>query len=119
MIEEIKQIEDKIKEIDSTYMRASLINCEKFERHLSNPQEKRMILIEKYEKKLDDAINKSLIELMKIETFIQSIENVETRMIFRYRYIDLMEWEDIANKMFISRANLFRKHKNILLINNN
>ena len=47
----IEQIEDKFKEIDSTYMRASLINCEKFERHLSNPQEKRMILIEKYEKK--------------------------------------------------------------------
>lgn len=31
-------------------MRASLINCGKFEKNLSNPQEKRMILIEKYEK---------------------------------------------------------------------
>ena len=55
--QEIKQIEDKIKEIDSTFMRASLINCEKFERKLSNPQEKRMILIEKYEQKLEIAIN--------------------------------------------------------------
>ena len=58
--QEIKQIEDKIEEIDSTFMRASLINCEKFERKLSNPQEKRMILIEKYEQKLEIAINKSI-----------------------------------------------------------
>lgn len=65
--QEIKQIEDKIKEIDSTFMRASLINCEKFERKLSNPQEKRMILIEKYEQKLEIAINKSIEELIKIE----------------------------------------------------
>ena len=58
--QEIKQIEDKIKEIDSTFMRASLINCEKFERRLSNPQEKRMILIEKYTEKLEKAIEKAL-----------------------------------------------------------
>ena len=71
--QEIKQIEDKIKEIDPTFMRASLINCEKFERKLSNTQEKRMILIEKYEQKLEIAINKSIEELIKIEEFINSI----------------------------------------------
>ena len=54
-------------------MRASLINCEKFERKLSNPQEKRMILIEKYEQKLEIAINKSIEELIKIEELLKSI----------------------------------------------
>ena len=57
--QEIKQIENKIEEIDSTFMRASLINCEKFERKLSNPQEKRMILIF-LEKQVTDILKKEV-----------------------------------------------------------
>ena len=112
--QEIKQIEDKIKEIDSTFMRASLINCEKFERKLSNPQEKRMILIEKYEQKLEIAINKSIEELIKIEEFINSIEDPENRMIFRYRYIELKSWNQISSLIHISRSAIFERHNKIL-----
>ena len=114
--QEIKQIEDKIKEIDSTFMRASLINCEKFERKLSNPQEKRMILIEKYEQKLEIAINKSIEELIKIEEFINSIEDPENRMIFRYRYIELKSWNEISSLIHISRSAIFQRHNKILKI---
>ena len=114
--QEIKQIEDKIEEIDSTFMRASLINCEKFERKLSNPQEKRMILIEKYEKKLEIAINKSIEELIKIEEFINSIEDPENRMIFRYRYIELKSWNEISSLIHISRSAIFERHNKILKI---
>lgn len=112
--QEIKQIEDKIKEIDSTFMRASLINCEKFERKLSNPKEKRMILIEKYEQKLEIAINKSIEELIKIEEFINSIEDPENRMIFRYRYIELKSWNEISSLIHISRSAIFERHNKIL-----
>ena len=112
--QEIKQIEDKIKEIDSTFMRASLINCEKFERKLSNPQEKRMILIEKFEQKLEIAINKSIEELIKIEEFINSIEDPENRMIFRYRYIELKSWNEISILIHISRSAIFERHNKIL-----
>ena len=112
--QEINQIEDKIKEIDSTFMRASLINCEKFERKLSNPQEKRMILIEKYEQKLEIAINKSIEELIKIEEFINSIEDPENRMIFRYRYIELKSWNEISSLIHISRSAIFERHNKIL-----
>lgn len=112
--QEIKQIEDKIEEIDSTFMRASLINCEKFERKLSNPKEKRMILIEKYEQKLEIAINKSIEELIKIEEFINSIEDPENRMIFRYRYIELKSWNEISSLIHISRSAIFERHNKIL-----
>ena len=112
--QEIKQIEDKIEEIDSTFMRASLINCGKFERKLSNPQEKRMILIEKYEQKLEIAINKSIEELIKIEEFINSIEDPENRMIFRYRYIELKSWNEISSLIHISRSAIFERHNKIL-----
>ena len=112
--QEIKQIEDIIKEIDSTFMRASLINRGKFERKLSNPQEKRMILIEKYEQKLEIAINKSIEELIKIEEFINSIEDPENRMIFRYRYIELKSWNEISSLIHISRSAIFERHNKIL-----
>lgn len=114
--QEIKQIEDKIEEIDSTFMRASLINCEKFERKLSNPQEKRMILIEKYEKKLEEAKNKALEESIKIENFINTIEDPEDRIIFRYRYIDLKEWTEIAKLTYFSKSGIFKRHNKVLNI---
>lgn len=113
---EIIVIENKIKEIDSTFMRASLINCESFERTLSNPQEKRMILIEKYEKQLEEARNNAIEELIKIEEFISSIEEPENRMIFRFRYIELKSWEEISNLVHISRSAIFERHNKILKI---
>lgn len=114
LMKEVKQIEDKIKEIDSTFMRASLINCEKFERKLSNPQEKRMILIEKYEKKLEEAKNRALEEAIKIEEYIENINDSETRMIFRYRYLEFYNWKEIGRKVHLSETSLFRKHQNQL-----
>lgn len=117
--QEIKQIEDMIKEIDSTYMRASLINCEKFERHLSNPQEKRMILIEKYENQLELAKNKALEEFIKIEEYINSIDNPDVRMIFRYRYIELNNWDTIEKKMYICKRQLYRLHNKQLMMSLN
>ena len=114
LMKEVKQIEDKIKEIDSTFMRASLINCEKFERKLSNPQEKRMILIEKYEKKLEEAKNRALEEAIKIEEYIENINDSETRMIFRYRYLEFYNWKEIEKKVHLSETSLFRKHQNQL-----
>lgn len=113
---EIKQIEDKIKEIDSTFMRASLINCESFERKLSNPQEKRMILIEKYEKRLDIAKNEVLEEVIKIEEYIHNIKNPETRLIFRYRYIEFKKWNEISKLMYLSRSIVFDRHQEQLRI---
>ena len=110
-MQEIKHLEDKIEEIDSTFMRASLINCERFERKLSNPQEKRMILIEKYEKKLEYAKEKALKEVLKIEEYIYNIQDAETRLIFRYRYIEFKSWDDIVKIMYLSNDTVFRKHK--------
>ena len=51
---------------------------------------------------------------MKIEDFIDSIKNPEIRMIFRYRYIELMEWNKIAMLVHMSERTVFRKHREIL-----
>lgn len=108
---EIKQIEKKIEEINSTFMRASLINCERFEKHLTNPQERRMMLIEKYEEKLESAKERALAEAIKIENYIQTIEEPENRMIFRYRYIELKSWSDISKLVHLSQSAVFERHQ--------
>ena len=111
---EIIQIEERIKEIDDTFLSANRINGMRYEKRLSNPQEQRMILIEKYDKRLEEKKDEALKELMKIEDFIDSINNPEIRMIFRYRYIELMEWNKIVMLVHMSERTVFRKHREIL-----
>lgn len=111
---EIKQIEERIKEIDDTFLSANRINGMRYEKRLSNPQEQRMILIEKYDKRLEEKKDEALKELMKIENFIDSINDPEIRMIFRYRYIELMEWNKIAMLVNMSERTVYRKHREIL-----
>ena len=111
---EIKQIEERIKEIDDTFLSANRINGMRYEKRLSNPQEHRMILIEKYDKRLEEKKDEALKELMKIEDFIDSINDPEIRMIFRYRYIELIEWNKIATLVHMSERTVFRKHREIL-----
>ena len=111
---EIKQIEERIKEIDDTFLSANRINGMRYEKRLSNPQEQRMILIEKYDKRLEEKKDEALKELMKIEDFIDSINDPEIRMIFRYRYIELMKWNKIAMLVHMSERTVFRKHREIL-----
>lgn len=111
---EIKQIEERIKEIDDTFLSANRINGMRYEKRLSNPQEQRMILIEKYDKRLEEKKDEALKELMKIENFIDSINDPEIRMIFRYRYIELMEWNKIAILVNMSERTVYRKHREIL-----
>lgn len=111
---EIKQIEERIKEIDDTFLSANRINGMRYEKRLSNPQEQRMILIEKYDKRLEEKKDEALKELMKIEDFIDSINDPEIRMIFRYRYIELTEWNKIAMLVHMSERTVFRKHRETL-----
>ena len=46
--------------------------------------------------------------------FIDSINDPEIRMIFRYRYIELMEWNKIVMLVHMSERTVFRKHREIL-----
>lgn len=56
---------------------------------------KRKILIDKYEKLLNNAYLKVDEIKVKIEEFIQTIEDSATRQIFRYKYVDEKNWVQI------------------------
>lgn len=56
---------------------------------------KRKLLIDKYEKLLNNAYLKVDEIKVKIEEFIQTIEDSATRQIFRYKYVDEKNWVQI------------------------
>ena len=99
---DIERINNKIKEIDDTFISANRLNGMRYEKHLSNLQETRMMLVEKYQSILEEKKNEALKELIKIEEFISGIEDYEIKLIVSYRQVDLLDWNAIEKKVHIS-----------------
>lgn len=78
-------------------------------------QEKIAILKEKWMDKRVSALE----EYIKIENFISSIEDIDLRLIFRYRFLDCMNWDDIGYKVGYDRTSASKKVRNYLKKNNN
>ena len=51
----------------------------------------------------------ALEQYLEIERYIEEIEDVEIRNLMRYRYLDLMKWEDIGEKVFQDRTTISKK----------
>ena len=45
----------------------------------------------------------------EIERYIEEVDDAEIRNIMRYRYLDLLKWEDIADRMFQDRTTIAKK----------
>lgn len=68
-------------------------------------QEKIAMLDELYTKKSLAAID----EYVKIENYIESVEDPELRTIMRFRFLDLLTWEEIAEKTYLERTTVAKK----------
>ena len=106
---EIKDLQEKIKELDLTLISSPLLTWMPHSNKVSNPTEQRNILILTLKRKLEIREAKAMEELIKIEDYISSIEDIELRQIFDKRYVQLKSWEVIANEIHMSERNVFRK----------
>lgn len=79
------------------------------ERQAESEQESLQPLLELYRKKLDALVERQV----RIEQAIDSLEPVE-RDLLRYRYIDGMEWHQVANKIHYSQQQTYRLHEKAL-----
>lgn len=50
-------------------------------------------------------------KMIELEEFISLLTSHEDRMVLRYRYIVLMTWDEIANKMHYSKRHTLRRHE--------
>ena len=77
---------------------------------LFNIMQKKEKLIEKLNKKIEQYLD----ELIRIESYIDNIENIEIRTIARMRFVQNKKWEDIGRAMHTDRTACYRKLKNYL-----
>ena len=104
---EIKQIEEQIKEL--TVLSAVSFNGMPSGNSVSSP-------VEKFNERLDDLKQKlalkhaeSLEERERIEKYIETIEDVEIRVIARARFIECKSWMKIGDENFMDRTTAYRK----------
>lgn len=107
---EIKDLEDRLKEFGYG------LSATKLDKEISgitsteSIQEKRIIIIEKW----ISARVSALEEYLKIESYIESVEDSEIRQIMRYRFLDLLSWEKVAEKMNYERTTIPKKLRSYL-----
>lgn len=111
---EIKDIEDRIKTLRETSVGSPKLTGMPTSHNNTNPLEKRIELIVSLTEKLENKKIKAIDEMLKIEKFLTTIEDVETRMIFNKRYIEFKTWEKIAEEMYMSERTVYRKHSSYL-----
>lgn len=60
----------------------------------------------------------ALEQYLAIERYIEDVEDAEIRNIMRYRYLDLMKWEEIGSKLFQDRTSVAKKVRKYIKENN-
>ena len=78
---------------------------------VSNPVVSCVIKKEELTERLNQKIARYTEELVRIETIIDGIEDVEVRAIARMRFVQCMKWEDIGDRVHLDRTNCARKLK--------
>ena len=78
---------------------------------ISNPVMSYILKKEALIEKLNQKIEKYTEELIRIESIIDRIDDIEVRAIARMRFIQNMRWEDIADKIHLERTTCSKKLK--------
>lgn len=108
---EIKDLEERIAIFDCgvSAVKYKELNVDSSPQYHSI-QESIAILKDKWMEKRVSALE----EYIKIENFISSIEDIDLRLIFRYRFLDCLNWDDIGKKIGYDRTSVSKKVRNYL-----
>ena len=104
---EIKQIEEQIKEL--TVLSAVSFSGMPSGNSVSSPVEKFNERLDNLKQKLAIKHAESLEEKERIEKYIETIDDVEIRVIARSRFIECKSWQKIGDENFMDRTTVYRK----------
>lgn len=108
---EVQDLEDRIKEFGSGVKSVPIKEVSVSSSHSTKSiQETKVELVSRYTEKRIEALE----QYLAIERYIEEVEDVEIRNIMRYRYLDLMKWEEIAEKVFQDRTTISKKVRRYL-----
>ena len=112
---EIKDLEERKRMLEQTSIgSAKLTGMPKAKFNNTSHTERIIELIDEIDKRLDKRKIEAMQEMIKIEKFISEIVDIETRLIFSKRYIELKGWEKIGEEMHMSKRTAQRIHKKFL-----
>lgn len=107
---EVKQIEDNIKELESTIIgSAKITGMPMASNHSSNPTERLAIKLSTLKTKLVQKKEKLLDELSIIEDFLTTVEDSEIRVIIRKRFIEGKSWAVVGKEIIADRSTPYYK----------
>ena len=76
----------------------------------SSPTETAAIMLNVSKKKRDDAWDEVQEAERKVEALIESLEDVKLRTVLAYKYLDDLDWDEIACKMNYTERHTHRLH---------
>lgn len=104
---EIKEIENQIKEL--TVLSATAMSGMPSSKKVSSPVERFVLRMESLKEKLAQKYEELSAEAERIEEYIESIEDVEVRLIARKRFIEHKDFQTIGDELFIDRTTASKK----------
>lgn len=103
---EIQDLEDSIKEFGYGIKSPQFDKIQVGSSHINSSIQERLLELQS---RLIDKRLTALEQYLKIETYIEEIEDVEIRNIARCRFLKLMNWEEIGNKLYQDRTTVSKK----------
>lgn len=108
---EVQDLEERIAEfgsgIKSTQIKEIAVSGSKKNKSI---QETKVELLSLLTEKRISALE----EYLAIERYIETVEDVEIRNIMRYRFLDLLKWEEIGEKLYQDRTWIAKKVRKYL-----
>ena len=109
---EIEQIEERMKEL--TVLSAVSFSGMPSGNTVSSPVEKFNERLDKLKRKLAVKHAESLEEEERIESYIETIEDAEIRVLARARFIECKSWQKIGEENFMDRTTAYKKVNNYI-----
>lgn len=109
----IKELEDELEELNNLGS-APLNDMPKADGKVSNPTELFVVRKNRILEKLNKKYEKYLTEYEKIDNFIDTIEDEETKLIARLRFIKHKDWETIGKEIHADRTTPSKKIRKYL-----
>ena len=103
---EVEDLENRIKEFGNGVRSMQIKDVQVSSSHKNKSiQETKVELVGRLTEKRISALE----QYLEIERYIEDVDDAEIRNIMRYRYLDLMKWEEIGEKMFQDRTSVAKK----------
>lgn len=112
---EIDLLKTKIKELEATYGSKSTINTGLPSSNIiSDITGTYAVEIADLKKLLSINLDRCILERKRLENYINSVKDIQMRLILRLRHMDGMTWEIIADELGYTKSGVFRKHQRFL-----